>query len=119
DLRDPRRGPEAPGARVDLRPRDPGRARLRPGRQDLSSPVRLVRTLGRAAPRPRPPRIPAARPAPAGRAPRWGSTTEITPDRGRRRRDVQVTSHPGSVPLGARLLQWEERVMSSARTTPQ
>ena len=36
DLRDQLRHPEAQGARLDLRPGDPGRALLRPGRQDLS-----------------------------------------------------------------------------------
>ena len=37
DLRDQPRHPEAQGARLDLRPGDPGRAVLRPGRQDLSA----------------------------------------------------------------------------------
>ena len=45
DLRDQRRRPEAQGARVDLRPRDPGRAVVQPGRQDLSAaPSRPPRT---------------------------------------------------------------------------
>ena len=36
DLRDQPRHPEAQGARLHLRPGDPGRALLQPGRQDLS-----------------------------------------------------------------------------------
>ena len=40
DLRDQPRHPEAQGARLDLRPGDPGRAVVQPGRQDLR--VRLL-----------------------------------------------------------------------------
>jgi transcription antitermination factor NusG len=48
DLRDQHRHAEAQGARLDLRPGDPGRALLRPGRQDLTKVVGP-----RAADRPR------------------------------------------------------------------
>ncbi len=52
DLRDQPRHPEAQGARLDLRPGDPGRAVLRPGRQDLNP------RGSRAAPAPRVPESP-------------------------------------------------------------
>ena len=40
DLRDQRGRGQAQGARLHLRPRDPGRGRLRPGEEDLIAPVR-------------------------------------------------------------------------------
>ena len=45
DLGDQRREPEAQGARLHLRPGDPGRAVLQPGRQDLTGTPSYGRTL--------------------------------------------------------------------------
>ena len=42
DLRDQRRRRQAQGAGIHLRPRDPGRGRLRPGQEDLTASIRLA-----------------------------------------------------------------------------